>query len=503
MKSPLPPPSKNPFPLNWDLEDEGAGATREVGTDELFELSGFLDEMMGPMPPAVVAIPPPPPSFDFDLPPMFDETQPLSRPPATMRPSMSQAEYVEHMMRQAPPSEAGAFPLGEGAAEAFGMLTPWPASVPPERDPAAVSLSSINSEALAAARLPSDLEDPSGRGSGTFEEAEFDELMPDFLGHRDTPAAPPPQILMDELDQLLIDEVMRAVRPGPGEPAVTTRSPGLRIPMPQPLTPLPPPPISETFGDMGGSASEGLDLAYDDPLFVPPSEAGLTRVLSMLDPRKSEPPAPSTEPIDVVDISMPPPLGEPLAVALGDVEPMPSTVAPDTVQDTAHIFEVTARQEGSPRARLDKVRARFEVGDFSGALVLAEAMLEEDPRHLAATCYADSCRAMLRQMYLARIGDKASVLRQVMDSEQVMSLQLDHRAGFLLSLADGMSTIDEILDVSGMPALDALRMLYELIQEGVLEAEPPPSVRGRGERRMRRLRGEETPGGAETKTRRR
>jgi hypothetical protein len=101
---------------------------------------------------------------------------------------------------------------------------------------------------------------------------------------------------------------------------------------------------------------------------------------------------------------------------------------------------------------------------------------------------------MLRQMYLARIGDKASVLRQVMDSEQVKSLQLDHRAGFLFSLADGVNTIDEILDVSGMPALDALRILYELIQEGVVEAEAPPSVRSRGEQRRRRLRGDDTPG---------
>jgi hypothetical protein len=327
--------------------------------------------------------------------------------------------------------------------------------------------------------------------------------MPEMLGRkrsRSTPAAPPPQILMDELDQLLIDEVMRAVRPGPGEPAATTRSPGMRAPLPPPL----PSPSSMGLEEPPATSSGPLELAFDDPLFMPPRAAGLTRVLSMLDPpSREDPPAPSTEPIDLPDMFMPSVRPEPQAAPLSEIEPAPPTVAPDTVQDAAHMFEVSARQESSLRVKLERVRARFEVGDFSGALVLAEAMLEEEPRHLAAKCYADSCRAMLRQMYLARIGDKACTLRQVMDSEQVKGLQLDHRAGFLLSLADGVNTIDEILDVSGMPALDALRILYELIQEGVVEAEAPPSVRSRGEQRRRRIRGEDTPGTPETTSRRR
>lgn len=135
------------------------------------------------------------------------------------------------------------------------------------------------------------------------------------------------------------------------------------------------------------------------------------------------------------------------------------------------------KPENPMQRRLERVRARFEVGDYSGALVIAEGMLDEDPKHLAAKCYADSCRAMLRQMYLARIGDKAGVLRVTLDPDEIRELALDHRAGFLLSCIDGASTIDEILDVSGMQPLDALRILYELIQEGVIEAEGPPSRR--------------------------
>lgn len=513
FKPPRPPPPPPPLPPNWDLEDEGAGATREVETDELFELSGFLDEIVGPMPPVAPVTPPP---FDFDLPPMFDETQPLSKPPTTMRPAMSQDEYVEHMMRQAPPSEAGVMPLGGGADDAFGMLTPWPASVPPERDPSSISGLFEHSDALVTAPLPRGLDDPSERGSASLGEMDLEDLVPDMLGKR--PAEPEParpHVMMDELDQLLIDEVMRAVRPGPGEPAATARSPVTRA-----IEQLPsfgalaePGPTMNPAMGLHDVADVGDvdDVEFDDPMFIPPSEGGLTRVLSMLEPRPSEPSSPSTEPMDLPE---PPEIPEipafspsvrpPPVAALVEVEPAPPTAIPDTVQETARLFEVTGpRQESLLRAKLEKVRARFEVGDFSGALVLAEAMLEEDPRHLAAKCYADSCRAMLRQMYQARIGDKASVLRQAMGPEEVKGLQLDHRAGFLISLADGASTIDEILDVSGMPALDALRILYELIQEGVLEAEPPPSVRGRGERQRRRSWGEITPADIETTSRRR
>jgi hypothetical protein len=37
-----------------------------------------------------------------------------------------------------------------------------------------------------------------------------------------------------------------------------------------------------------------------------------------------------------------------------------------------------------------------------------------------------------------------------------------------LSLVDGVSTVEMILDVSGMPRLDALRILNELVQQRIV-----------------------------------
>jgi hypothetical protein len=47
-------------------------------------------------------------------------------------------------------------------------------------------------------------------------------------------------------------------------------------------------------------------------------------------------------------------------------------------------------------------------------------------------------------------------------------LPLDHREGFLLSHVDGESSIETILDVCAMPAEEALELLQNLVERGVV-----------------------------------
>ena len=47
-------------------------------------------------------------------------------------------------------------------------------------------------------------------------------------------------------------------------------------------------------------------------------------------------------------------------------------------------------------------------------------------------------------------------------------LPLDHREGFLLSHVDGESSIETILDVCAMPADEALQILHDLVERGVV-----------------------------------
>jgi hypothetical protein len=111
---------------------------------------------------------------------------------------------------------------------------------------------------------------------------------------------------------------------------------------------------------------------------------------------------------------------------------------------------------------------RYELGDFSGALVAAEMVLARDPDDAAARQYAAACRERLEQFYVSRVGSLTRVPIVTVRDVDLRWLGLDHRAGFLLSRIDGHASLEEVLDVSGMPRLEALRTLVELCDAGAL-----------------------------------
>lgn len=115
-----------------------------------------------------------------------------------------------------------------------------------------------------------------------------------------------------------------------------------------------------------------------------------------------------------------------------------------------------------------QMKDRYATGDFSGALALAESLLEGDRDDLEAQRFATSCRDVLTQMLASRLGTFAQVVVIALSQEELRWLTLDHRAGFLLSLVDGCSTIEELLDISGMARLESLRILSTLIEQRVV-----------------------------------
>jgi hypothetical protein len=155
-----------------------------------------------------------------------------------------------------------------------------------------------------------------------------------------------------------------------------------------------------------------------------------------------------------------------LELELDDIpsERPPAEVRPDALEAPLKMRTSVPSVPEVSREVLD-MRDRYRAGDFTGALVVAEALLEADPAQDEARRCHELCVNVLSQMYLARLGSLAQVVRVAVPSDQIRWLSLDHRAGFLLSLIDGNSTIEELLDISGMPRLDALRILYGLLDQ--------------------------------------
>ncbi|HET9553133.1 MAG TPA: hypothetical protein VFP50_09215 [Anaeromyxobacteraceae bacterium] len=108
------------------------------------------------------------------------------------------------------------------------------------------------------------------------------------------------------------------------------------------------------------------------------------------------------------------------------------------------------------------------LGDFSGSLEMIEKILKLDPEHGEARDYLRHNEATLVAMYESKLGPLGCVPRLAIKPEEVMWLNLDHRAGFLLSQIDGAVDYESLFALSGLPRLDTARILATLIADGVI-----------------------------------
>ncbi len=72
------------------------------------------------------------------------------------------------------------------------------------------------------------------------------------------------------------------------------------------------------------------------------------------------------------------------------------------------------------------------------------------------------------QRLRSKVGSYDHVPFPLLDRKQQRGLSLDQRAGFLLSLMDGRLSVQEVIDVSNMSEADVLRVLYDLMSQGVI-----------------------------------
>jgi hypothetical protein len=138
---------------------------------------------------------------------------------------------------------------------------------------------------------------------------------------------------------------------------------------------------------------------------------------------------------------------------------------PDRTRPSATESVDRASSPGGAKISLSDL---YALGDFSGALAEAENRLQLDPNDHDAVSYRARCQDVLTKMWTARLGSLDRSVRLLIPEDEIRWLSVDHRAGFVLSLVDGSATFDEILDMSGMERLEALHILAELLDRGVI-----------------------------------
>jgi tetratricopeptide (TPR) repeat protein len=123
---------------------------------------------------------------------------------------------------------------------------------------------------------------------------------------------------------------------------------------------------------------------------------------------------------------------------------------------------------GDGRARLAAALARADAGATEEALALLIEATAGAPDDLEAQAALDLVRAQLYLRHRQRMAAAARP-RLCVAPDQLMSLDLAPEAGFLLSLLDGRTRIEELVTVSGLDPFDVLHLLARLEQAGVVE----------------------------------
>ena len=125
-----------------------------------------------------------------------------------------------------------------------------------------------------------------------------------------------------------------------------------------------------------------------------------------------------------------------------------------------------------PRAEavrmFERARELQNLDDHSGArelLLKAQALW---PDLTGLTDALSRSETKLQTIYESKIGKLSAVPRVRLKEDEVIWLNLDHRAGFMLAQIDGTLSFEDLFSVSGMSRLDTARILAQLLDQRVI-----------------------------------
>jgi hypothetical protein len=223
----------------------------------------------------------------------------------------------------------------------------------------------------------------------------------------------------------------------------------------------PPPPYARTTNDSGPFLDSDL-LVEEEPAAAPSQ----SKIITARPPAGESPETevPPSAPIPAAVFTRPTPVGF-AAIHAPTPEATPAVMLLEPPPTTA-----PAPAPKPPRgpSAVD-MEDQFAMGDFAGAMATAEALLARHPQHVDALECLERCRTSLRASLAAKLGPLDRVPVVAVARDQLRWLAIDHKAGFILSHVDGVSSVEEIVDISGMKELEALGILAELVEQRIID----------------------------------
>jgi hypothetical protein len=145
----------------------------------------------------------------------------------------------------------------------------------------------------------------------------------------------------------------------------------------------------------------------------------------------------------------------------------------------AEILEDIDRDVPANETREERTRRRITVllerattwgqrADLERSVTAVDLALSEDPNSALAQKLIHRNRDTIMNAFQGFLGDLQRTPALARPLHELGSAPISPRAAFLLSRVDGTLSLDEILDVSGMPRLEAYRYLCQLFLRGIL-----------------------------------
>jgi hypothetical protein len=207
---------------------------------------------------------------------------------------------------------------------------------------------------------------------------------------------------------------------------------------------------TEDFNNAGGDATTSEFKTLDLPP-LDPASSGMSPMVLAPDP-----------PSDMLD-------------GWGAAEPEEEDDLSNTgitlIEAVSETGEYVIGDEAGMRLRALETRLKqfLELDDLTDALEVVEQILELEPEHGLALEARATCGEKLVKMYESKVGGNLGATPVVLlPPDQLVWQDLDHRAGFILSQVDGASRYQDILLILGMDRLDTMRILAQLVQDGVI-----------------------------------
>ena len=146
---------------------------------------------------------------------------------------------------------------------------------------------------------------------------------------------------------------------------------------------------------------------------------------------------------------------------------------------SAEIMDEVDAEAPRDEAKEDQTRRRITTlferaaqwsseGDLERAVAAVDLALSEEPSAALAQKLIHRNRDTIMNVFQTYLGDLERTPQLAKPLHELANAPISSRAAFLLSRIDGSISIDEILDVCGMPRLEAYRYLCQLFLRGIL-----------------------------------